>query len=1766
MNWKITIFLLLSSIFGYGQEINVRVGSTNYLTGTSTYTFAAAVPSGNSSSAITFTIQNTAASTVLNLTGTPKIAVGGPDQTMFTVNETATASSINGVGNTTFTVTFSPTSTGLKEATLTIENDDANESNYVINLKANAAPSKGSALLTTPSYVYPSFIPYINYQATDISNSGNDIEVGSFTISDGNGTNDTDNLPTTLTNITFALSNPANIRSVALYDGATEVGEDVAGAASITFNNLSLVAPDNGTKTFTIRVSYNNVVTDGAIPVFTVTAATALASGSTFTYGHAGTASASTSRAKTSSISPDNRIDVVATKLEFTQEPSNTDTFVVMSPSVKVQAVDLFGNRDTGYTAIPVILTTTGSFNTLGTPVNAPNRNTSSGVATFASIVHSLSGTGFTLTATSGSLEPAVSAQFDISSASGASNYFRSRVSGDWSDPNTWETSHNNIDTWIVSTIAPTQVSRGIEILPGHTVTCTTTVVADQITIDLGAALTIEEGADFTLNNGSSDLTVFGTFNYNNGIYNQAAGARSSFRATGVYNHTIASPNLTLPYAVWNATSICNVTGLNNVAPIVPTNINQSFGILNWNNPNQGAPVIVNDDAFKVAGVLNIGTTTANTNNIICLNDSGTHTNSIKTLNLNGGKLIASSGTGSNTLTLTGVATIDGGELIASQGSGIVAINALYNFNISSGKLILIDDANSGDVNFTLAISRNFTLSGTGALLLENVSSASGVANVTLNSNFTSTSTANPAVDFGTGAVADNAINVGRNFSKTEDGTFTTSSPTPAKGFVFFYNGTQTFTYTGTNSSSVNYTVNPGSTLSMASDLTFGSVAGPESIFTVLNGGRINLGSKVITGNATHSRMVFEPGSTLSTSNIGGIGGVGSAGSFQGFANVDTTPATGRLSLPSDVHYIFGGPTTTPFPIGAGIAFGNPATVLTLVSVTSNMTTPLTVNEAFTVLGGTFKLNPSLPAGNNLILNNAVLTVAGIFDNNGENQVLSGGGNPSVIVNGKFITRSADGFAATSAAAIPTIPTTLGSSSTVEYGRAGAQLVQGNLAYANLILSGGNTKTLLDNTAVSSKITIASPTLFDAQTFTAGGASTALAMTGTSQYRISGTGVKPDAAGIYTLASTSKIEFYGTDPIEIRLGSPAISYGKIDINGTNIANNSATTGIQFVSTASVFTVKNGATFKFKNTDGFTGNTSTALSNSVLVNPILEAASTVEYAGADQTITAYNSSTNNSYKKVVVSGTGTKTLATDPIFIRDNLTVTSSLLKIEGNKSLTVTNGITTVDTTPTEGISIDNNGSLVQVTPVDNELTNNNIGMINMQRTTQAMYRYDFTYWGSPVKNHTLKELSPMTLFDKYMSWDADTGAWVIINVGAEAMAPGKGYAVRAPQTFSTNPNEKTPYDGHFIGVPNNGNVTYATHGNGNSTPEKFNLLGNPYPSAIDIEKFLLANSTELEGTIYLWTHNTALDGYSYNNSDYAVYNFSGPTTIYPIGSTGGATKYLAAGQGFYVKGISAGESTVTFTNLMRETNNNNSFFRPAAESTASNPAETAEKHRVWLNLRNNEDAFNQTLVGYIENATDGIDWGYDGEQFGGNELKFYSVLNAKSFTIQGKALPFTDADEVPLGYKTTIAGNLTISIDHYDGLFDYQDIYVEDKLLNIIHDLKASNYEFTTAIGTFDDRFVLRYVPSETLGNPGHENIANGVMVYKNNHQITVKSQLETLQGITVYDLLGREVFNAQNIGSNSFNITDVVLNNQPLIVKAILVNGQVVNKKIIY
>jgi hypothetical protein len=153
----------------------------------------------------------------------------------------------------------------------------------------------------------------------------------------------------------------------------------------------------------------------------------------------------------------------------------------------------------------------------------------------------------------------------------------------------------------------------------------------------------------------------------------------------------------------------------------------------------------------------------------------------------------------------------------------------------------------------------------------------------------------------------------------------------------------------------------------------------------------------------------------------------------------------------------------------------------------------------------------------------------------------------------------------------------------------------------------------------------------------------------------------------------------------------------------------------------------------------------------------------------------------------------------------------------------------------------------------------------------------------------------------------------------------------------------------------------------------------------------------------------------------------------------------------------------------------------------------------------------------------------------------------------------------VPLGFRTTIEGAFTIKIDQADGVLSNQAVFIEDKLTNTIFDLRSGPFTFNTAAGTFNDRFVLRY-NNKTLGTGDLETLENQVLVSSKNKQIKVNSVIEIIDKVTVYDLLGRQLFKKEKVNSNEQAIPNLVSSQQTLLVKVIMQNGQTVTKKIIY
>ena len=498
------------------------------------------------------------------------------------------------------------------------------------------------------------------------------------------------------------------------------------------------------------------------------------------------------------------------------------------------------------------------------------------------------------------------------------------------------------------------------------------------------------------------------------------------------------------------------------------------------------------------------------------------------------------------------------------------------------------------------------------------------------------------------------------------------------------------------------------------------------------------------------------------------------------------------------------------------------------------------------------------------------------------------------------------------------------------------------------------------------------------------------------------------------------------------------------------------------------------------------------------------------------------------------------------------------------------------DLTVNGTLEVQNQGSLIMVS--DTGVVTNN-GTTNVRKMSTLFDKYDYTFWSSPVAN------APISIFSQWQtnyifklntaafrddnndSHDDNMDAWVF-TPQAEIMSAGRGYAAmgKIAQTFPAQQGAV------YSGAVNNGVVTQpiALSLDNTKANDDFNLIGNPYPSAISADAFITSNP-DISGTLYFWTHegniqvaaiNPGPMNMNFSPDDFAYYNLAGGTgtragLLSGNGNSNAPSGFIASGQGFQVDADAA--TFVTFNNAMRnKTHINTDFYRDATAGPAP------QKDRIWLNLTNSEGIFSQQLIGFFPQATMGVDRGYDGYYTKSpTYAAFYSMIGNTPYKIQGRSA-FDVNDRIPLGFRSAYEKTYTVSIGDIQGVLTNQNVYLEDLQLNVIHDLKASNYVFSTPAGEFNNRFVLRFT-NTTLGNDDFQSTANSLIIYAN-QGITVTSSLERIKDVVVYDVLGRLITDKKNVNHNETVLTNVRPTQSALIVKVTLENGQTVTKKVLY
>ncbi|MCK0124950.1 T9SS type A sorting domain-containing protein [Gelidibacter sp. F2691] len=457
----------------------------------------------------------------------------------------------------------------------------------------------------------------------------------------------------------------------------------------------------------------------------------------------------------------------------------------------------------------------------------------------------------------------------------------------------------------------------------------------------------------------------------------------------------------------------------------------------------------------------------------------------------------------------------------------------------------------------------------------------------------------------------------------------------------------------------------------------------------------------------------------------------------------------------------------------------------------------------------------------------------------------------------------------------------------------------------------------------------------------------------------------------------------------------------------------------------------------------------------------------------------------------------------------------------------------------------------------------------------------------NPVSIDNAVELTSRWLYTYYGATNTYS-EWDRINE-TSAIKIGLGYSMKG----SGNSTPKQNYV--FVGKPNNGTIT-NTVASGNDI-----LLGNPYPSAIDANAFIIDNgpsilngtATKLEdGALSFWEHYVSNDTHIFRDYDggYATYNLVGGqfATTPPITSdfydiiikTNGITlpgRYIPVGQGFFVTSSASG-GDIIFQNsqriFKREASEESVFFR-GENNTSENVqqktfgTEEIEIQRVRLTFKTPEGAIRPLLLGFTPDnaATDGVDYGYDAF----NKDAFPSDLSfsiaEKKFVIQGVGA-FNVTKKYPFAMQLAKSGGVEFGLEELENFTDAIDVYIYDSLLGTYHQINDTSFAITLEAGNYDKRFYLTFKDDKTL-EIIDEDFKNVVVKFlQNTDEIFIQTPNEVhVKQVYLVNIIGQTVqaWNATNTTiSNEMKIPVRNLPDGNYVIK-IQTDSGIVNKKIV-
>lgn len=462
------------------------------------------------------------------------------------------------------------------------------------------------------------------------------------------------------------------------------------------------------------------------------------------------------------------------------------------------------------------------------------------------------------------------------------------------------------------------------------------------------------------------------------------------------------------------------------------------------------------------------------------------------------------------------------------------------------------------------------------------------------------------------------------------------------------------------------------------------------------------------------------------------------------------------------------------------------------------------------------------------------------------------------------------------------------------------------------------------------------------------------------------------------------------------------------------------------------------------------------------------------------------------------------------------------------------------------------------------------------------------------------------------------------VRVGTGLLDAGLGFTMKGTSgsdinvpfagAGANNPGSAQRYD--FRGKPNDGLITNLVSLN------NYTLVGNPYPSAIDLNMFLgkdapgpdsvwgtaddigSVNNPNIDGTAYFWEQVVKDSHYLRDyEGGYGIYtpaggylradiwNYKGDgsqnTDLNPDGGSSTQDgiaferRFTPIGQGFMVMGVANG--TVSMQNKFRVYVNEGgtSQFAKSAEApqyfeAIPNVAGTdytqqkvegfAPQLRIKAIVNGNQGVM-RAVLGFGTGFTDGFDRAADALSASDTApYGFYNILTGTDKEYAMSLAEFDAAKGYPVGFRN--AGEATFRLKAVDFLYGFDPnlpVYLHDKLNDTYTDIKNGEFEITLPAGNVKDRFEIKF-SNATLST--ENNTLSDFVIFQNNSNrmltITNPNAID-LASCTLFDITGKMIFSKTNLDNHPvYEFSTAGLSEGVYMVKLAVKNKKEVVKKI--